>query len=682
MLVTKHAAELCALLVNDLFGELPSVGSSSTHFGFCGVVLVAGLTFLRFSQQRLLVALFTKGRCTLSQLVQHVSLGPRHLRNGLGVLIQQNLLYHYTDPDTGGTSYEANSDACYNLVRSGKILEVINSQYGTAERDLVQTLMQLGYARVADLTHAFTSRAPKTNGHTNGSHESSSGLIESKNHLNSALSRLIQAEILETVRPDSFRNPAEVYREIEADVTKTAPGEKASKNKIEQHMQIVERFKTFRDQNKALKRQLDQTSGPSTKRRRLQNGSSHSDPFDDDIELNPNVVVRVNHEKCLVELRNQRLADFAADMLGETTGHVYRSLLDLLTAKVSRCRADPLVGEENKGPQPSVTTLQIYENLSDEVKVLGGIGKAPKDKIDFDSAEKIRSGPYSYDSDSDEEDEPEVKAAPVPRGRLARAAAAAAAAAAASAKESEDEGSEDDIDVQEGHTHTNGDRSTKVKFEDGAIAKDSRLDQMRQHLLLLAESKHRFVRHCGTQGRGQWTVDFELLMDRLRESELDAYIEQSFGRHGLRLTRILREKGKLDEKMLPSAALMKKGDVQGKMLAMQMAGLVDVQEVPKDNSRLANRTLFFWFFDGERVQSQLLDDVYKGMLRCLQTLDVERHKERNILTFVERKDVKGKEEEVMTAEHYNKYNRHLEGQQKLLGQVMRLDDMVAVFRDY
>lgn len=171
-------------------------------------------------------------------------------------------------------------------------------------------------------------------------------------------------------------------------------------------------------------------------------------------------------------------------------------------------------------------------------------------------------------------------------------------------------------------------------------------------------------------------------MGRLRQSELDAFIEQSFGRHGLRLTRILREKGKLDEKMLHTAALMRKSDVQGKMLAMQMAGVVDVQEVPKDNMRLANRTMFFWFFDTEKLQSQILDDVYKAMLRCLQTLQVERFQERNILSFVERKDVQGKEEEVMTPEHYNKYNQHLMVEEKLLGQVMRLDDMVGVFRDF
>lgn len=220
--------------------------------------------------------------------MHHTSLGPRQLRNGLGVLTQQNLLYHHTDPDTRSTNYEVNSTACYNLVRSGKILETIESQYGVAERDLVQTLMQLGYARVADLTHAFTSRAPKMNGHTNGSHEPSSGLIESKAHLHAALARLVQAEILETVRPESFRNPAEVYREIDADVTKTAPGEKASKYRIEQHMQTVQSYKAFRDQSKALKRQLDQTSGYTTKRRKLQNGHHHLDnPTNaDDLDLN------------------------------------------------------------------------------------------------------------------------------------------------------------------------------------------------------------------------------------------------------------------------------------------------------------------------------------------------------------------------------------------------------------
>ncbi|KAI9158373.1 DNA-directed RNA polymerase III subunit RPC3 [Paramyrothecium foliicola] len=641
MLVTKHAAELCALLVNDLYGELPS---------------------------RILIALLTKGRSNIGQIASYTSLGPRHIRHGLGVLVQQNLLFHHTDPDSRGTTYEANSDACYSLLRSGKILQTVEAWYGTAERDLVQTLMLLGHARIADLAQAFESRKPKLNGHSNGSSHPPSGLIESEDELHTVLGRLIQSEIIETVRPDSFRNPKDVYFEIERDVTKTRPGERAStKNKAEQQRQIAERMKQFYDQSTILKRQLDQHRGPIAKRRKLQNGhnqNGYSHDFDGPPQLNPNVVVRINHAKCLVELRNQRLANFAADTLGEITGEVYRTLLGLLTAKLSRCRRDALVDDE-LGPeeQVAVTTLDVYELLEDDVNVLGGIGKAPSDKIDVQSAERVKASRPDSDDDSDNSD----------AGGMANG-------------DGDSDDSDDDARskpaIRRSVSRFNGDRATRVQFEEDVVSQDDRLEKMRQHLLLLAESKHRFIRHCGAHGRGQWTVDFRQVIGRLREMELDAFIEQSFGRHGLRLTRILREKGKLDEKMLPSAALMKKPDVQGKMLAMQMAGLVDVQEVPKDSSRLANRTLFFWFFDGERTQSQLLDNIYKTMLRCLLTLQVERHKERNILSFVERKDVQGKEEEVMTTEHYNKYNQHLEVQNKLVGQVMRLDDMIAVLRDY
>ncbi|KAM0556797.1 hypothetical protein ACHAPJ_005857 [Fusarium lateritium] len=637
MLVTKHAAELCALLVNDLHGELPS---------------------------RILNALLTKGRSTIAQLVQHTSLTPRYLRNGLAVLIQQNLLYHYTDPDTDVTSYQPNADACYNLIRSGKILDVIEKQYGIAERELAQTLMQLGHARIADLSQAFGSRAPKINGHTNGDHDSHDGLIESESHLNSVLVRLIRAEIVETVRPESFRNPRDVYREIEDDVTKPRPGEKVTKGKIEAQREIIERSRTYRDQPKTLKRQLDLSGGPTQKRRKLANGVSqngHANGYDAP-KLNPNVVVKINYERCLVELRNQRLADFATEMLGEVTGEVYRTVLDLLTSDLSRCQSDPLLDESVPGQQPAVTTIDIFEHLDESVNVQSGIGKTPREKIDSQSAERIRENAPDTDDDSDDSD-----AGPPGRRKTF------------DVDEEDDEWAEDDDQDAEA---VNGQQENRVRFDDATNGNDSRISQMRRHLLRLAESKHPFLRHCGMYGRGQWTVDFGRLMSRLRETELDAIIEQSHGRHGLRLTRILREKGKLDEKMLPAAALMKKGDVQGKMLAMQMAGIVDVQEVPKDSSRLANRTLFFWYFDKERAQTQALDDIYKAMLRCLQTLEVERHKERNILSFVERKDVQGKEEEVMTAEHYNKYNTHLEVQNKLLGQVMRLDELVSVLRDY
>lgn len=332
------------------------------------------------------------------------------------------------------------------------------------------------------------------------------------------------------------------------------------------------------------------------------------------------------------------------------------------------------VSHSHSAAQTSVTSIQIFDALDDSVNLSSGVGKASKDKIDFRTAERIRGVPRNptYDSDDSDVEMPVAHSAVHDLDSEEEDHQA----------EEQEEGEAEDDDEAPRSTRDKGRRGTKVKFDEGTSNKNARFEQMRQHLLLLCQSQQGFVRHSGTQGRGQWTVDFKHVMDGLRRTEADAVIEQTFGRHGLRLTRILRSKGKLDEKTLPALALMKKGDVQGKMLALQMAGFVDVQEVPRDNSRTANRTMFFWFYDEERVQSRLLDDLYKTMLRCLQTLDVERHRERNILSFVERKDVRGKEEEVMTAEHYNKYSRFLELQSKLLGHVMRLDDLVSVFKDF
>ncbi|KAJ0297218.1 hypothetical protein COL5a_011708 [Colletotrichum fioriniae] len=657
MLVTKHGAELCAHLVNDICGELPA---------------------------RILAVLFSKGRSTIAQLIQTTGLTPRQLRHGLALLVQQSLIYHESDSNNKIGTYEANPDGCYNIIRAGKIIEMVGIEFGPAEQEIVQTIMQLGHARVSDLLQAFEGRNGTglngdhaTNGHVNGNGSKAKVNGHRPSHaaqeLHAVLNRLIVAEIVDQVGPKTFRNPEDVYREIEEEVTKTAPGERATaRNKELMQTEVSKRLREARDESKKLKRQVGRGNMFSTKRRKLANGKGARETadWDEDVpEIDSHIVLRVNTEKCLVELRNQKLAQYAADAFGEVTGHIYHTALRLLTQQVSRCQLDPRIDSDNDadGPgsnsrQVTVTSLEILENLDDSIDVSHGVGKASADQIDVRSAEKVRATPGQPMYDSDDSDyEPPM--AP-------RASARPNMNGAADSGDSEDEGSR----------AASGSR--EVRFEDGPVFGASRIDQMRQHLLLLSESRQGFLRHCGSQGRGQWTVDFKPLIEGFKQTEVDAVIEQSFGRHGLRLTRIMREKGKLDEKMLPSLALMKKGEVQGKMLAMQMAGFVDVQEVPRDASRTATRTMFFWFFDIERTEAQLVDDYYKAMLRCLQNLEVHRYRERNILSFVERRDVKGKEEEVMTAEHYNKYSKYLELQSKLLAHVMRLDELVGVFRDY
>lgn len=388
----------------------------------------------------------------------------------------------------------------------------------------------------------------------------------------------------------------------------------------------------------------------------------------------PKQVIRINYERCLVDLRNRRLVQFATDMFGETTAYVYGVLLKLLTRDAPRCRPDPVMDapgdddEENeKKWLGGVSTEQILDNLKTSVDLSSGIGKADRRQISSRAAEMIEAHPpkkkaliaeaeVEGDASADEDDD----------------------------DESSSEGSDNDSDFERpnGTNGVNGTNGTKVKFDESAAPKERRLDrptQLRQHLLLLSDSTERFVRHCGPN---EWTVDFEPVMGALREAELDSVIERVSGRQGLRLVRILRAKGKLDEKALPNVALMRKPELQQKMLEMQTNGFVHVQEVPRDVKADVKKSFFLWFCDIDRSLNRLLDTSYTTMVHCIQVLEALRQKEKDVLSTTRRSDVRGREKDTMRKEYYERYSRFLECERKLFAQVMRLDDLVSVLRDF
>lgn len=367
-----------------------------------------------------------------------------------------------------------------------------------------------------------------------------------------------------------------------------------------------------------------------------------------------------------MELRNRRLVQFASEMIGDTTSYVYAVVLRQLTKKVSRCHTDPRmdIGDMGDGGgtrQPVVTTMEILDNLPTTIDPSNGLAKVSRSRINKHSAEAIHPDPPNHnkipflDNGDDEEEEEDDGSDVEMNGK----------------HESEGESDKDTKPAVNGSAGT-------VRFAEPA-RKESRLDMLRQHLYLLAENRVPFIRQCAD---GQWTVDFALLVQHLREAELDTVIDRTAGRQGLRLVRILRKKGKLDEKALPNISLMKKSDVQNKMLEMEVAGFVDIQEVPRDNSRTANRTIFLWYTDTDRCIHTLLNNTYKTATRCLQRLSVHRRKEKDVLLLTKRTDVKGREKDVMQKEYYDRFAKLLEIERKLLGHMMRMDEMVAVLRDY
>ncbi|KAI1128004.1 RNA polymerase III subunit RPC82 [Nemania abortiva] len=684
MLVTKNAAELCALLVNELYGQLPS---------------------------RIVAALLARGRSNVRDLVLHTSLNPAQVRHGLALVIQHNLVFYQTDHETAVTTYEANPQASYHLVRVGKILDIIDRRYGTMAKNLVNDLLMLGHVEIGQLVryHRLKHGRKKVaiNGEQNHDHDLENGDPDDLDDPNDpfdddshfvngngmsddakpieadevydTMAQLIAAGVVESVSTTMLQSPQDLKTSVEQECMREFPnGVRGAKATGDFDRMVKSQLKAIGAERASTKRKLQESAlyEPSNiKRRKLTNGGM-SNGFAGDsggsiLRDEPNTIVRLNFDKCLVELRNQKLIEHAEDFVGETTAQVFAALLASLCRKVYRCQQDQYTimteeEEETYFAGVRVSTEEIFDHLCPNVDVSTGIGTASEDDIDIRFAERIRKYP------------PQIQGSRL-NGTL-------------------DEGDEvlgsDDEDYD--HTgehpkepHLNGHRNGSITQNgaksnggyagEGQPSRSEQMRQMRQHLLILAEAKQQFVRHCG---QNEWTVDFGPLIRQLRYAELDTMIEDNFGRHGLRLTRILREKGKLDDKTLPAMALMRKPDVHVKMAEMEMAGFLEVQEVPRDNNRAANRTMFFWFFDEARTLKRVLDNTYKSMVRCLERLEVERYKKKNVFAVSERRDVQGKEEEMLRGDVYNEYLEYLDIEKKLLSQVSRLDDLVSIFQDF
>ncbi|KAM0127007.1 hypothetical protein ACHAO1_009760 [Botrytis cinerea] len=634
---SKHAVELCSLLVDDIYGELSSLG--------------------------------------------------------LTVLVRQNLVYH--NSEGSDTHYEANIDAAYALVRSGKILEIAEERFGSVAAEIMGQLVLLGHAKISDIIAELNkNHEPHANGNSNETNGATNGNgvhLYPSGQLNHTLIQLLEEGFIQPVGQNMFRSPTDSYNAVEKALLQDSYGgaTRGTKQKDELRMRIRGQLQELRAQVpnwKPVGYNRSSTNGHTndiaSKRRRLSHsgGATNGHDFGDDesSKLDGNLVLRINHEKCTVFMRNRRLVELANSRIGVTTSYIYAELLRLMAEQIPRCRPDPRIDDavdDADGPSIIITTQELTDALSKTINVSTGIGKATSQKIDTSRLDKLQNGRKRK-----AQDEAEVEGV------------------ASSDEESEDDhkpftngnGHAMDVDEDDPFSDQPGANTSKraVTFKDRdrtpppTESRQARMMHVMSHLQLLAADDCQLLRKCGARQMGEWTVDFERVIDRLRESELDSIIYENFGQIGHRLVRVMRKMGKLEEKHIAKLALIKQQDSRTTLVNMQMHGMVDIQEVPRDTGRMIVRTIHLWFCDEDRVTSLLLDRTYKAMSRCLQRLDVEKRRKANIIALSERTDVQGQEEAFLRPEQMNQLREIRAKEEDLLGQICRLDELVGIFQDY
>ena len=384
-----------------------------------------------------------------------------------------------------------------------------------------------------------------------------------------------------------------------------------------------------------------------------------------------NLVLRVNHEKFDVIARNKRLIEYAEQSIGTTTSLVYAQVLRKLEPIIIECRVDARSSEDedldeelDPSTLPSVSTDELVHSLDESIDFSKGIANVDPGRINLSQFDHRKKHRKKEPVDSDNE-----------------------------AMVDGDASSDEDEDMNDASPATN---ISKVDSDPetpdpnaaygskGPPTAKSRLFAIRQHLLLLALHPPRFLYRvpANLYQPERWAVAFKPLTKHLLSLSLTQVITARFSPLAARLARILDEKGKLDEKTLTALGLINQKTMRALLTAMHRAGHIELQEIPRDTQRQPSRTMYLWYFDPERCKAKLLEETYKSMSRALQRVKEEREEMRGLLEKADRTDVIGKEEQLLSVAERRALEVWRGAEERLLGEVGRLDDLVGLFRDF
>ena len=359
--------------------------------------------------------------------------------------------------------------------------------------------------------------------------------------------------------------------------------------------------------------------------------------------------------------------------------------------------------EDDEIDLPEISTAEVARFISDEADITGSIGKSDYDKPEFNGShhpEKRRQ----RDSSDDDEDAPSLKKR---RQKASMNSDDDDFQTMTSMRNTKrDAGNDENVSANEDtksedlnytdedfdYLHSNGTHVLPSKprppgqnLEAVQSDPNTHLASIRAHLLLLSSHPVSFLRYIPrtSSTSEKWSVPYSHLSHTLLHNLITNLATTRFGSTSTRLLNILAEKGKLDEKTLCTISLIPQKNMRSLLTSMHTAGLLELQEIPRDaNNRAPSRTTFLWYFEADRARAKVLDETERAMARLLQRAAVEREGMEGLLAKAERSDVRGREDEFLSKGELQAL-REWEGKEdRIWGQLGRLDDMVGILRDF
>lgn len=238
------------------------------------------------------------------------------LQPALAAMIQHHLVFNFTGFEDGVTYFEANLQAAYYLVRSGKILELVETRMGSYAAAVMSAIMYRGHAQVSHLEELeeLQTQHPQPNGVHEGDEMDDENEEEEQeqvngvngDHATSATSAMLHPTLkalaahgyIHRVREAHFQSAKDNFLEAER-VVKAKPSIKLLKGKklqeaIAHETAALLKQRTEGDLSEGLvfggvprgaKRRFSfGDTGTSNKKRRMSYNAVHEDAEDEEDE--------------------------------------------------------------------------------------------------------------------------------------------------------------------------------------------------------------------------------------------------------------------------------------------------------------------------------------------------------------------------------------------------------------
>lgn len=576
---------------------------------------------------------------------------------GLVILTQQHLVFH--SPSTEPTVfYDIDWQQSYALVRHAKIAHFVEERFDKKTANIVSNLLTLGHTSVADLREAYFSSSShheqvvngskingtKVNGdallsHTNGGTSIVNGTSHQDHDDESLASPEEFYNIIQTLMEHGWIIQVAEAQYLSAEDMHNIARQQAlndewggavptgTKDKDRLAHLIMANKRRIRDAWLELpnfssrKRKANDSDFGSNKRTKLNGGGQYGSAGGSDHSSEDDLVIRVNPEKAAVAMRNQYLVSLVEQRINTTTARIYEILLRSLEKNIPRCF------EEHSDPPPA--------NIEDQPQWEPNLDHVVNTK---DIAQRAK-----------------IVGLDICNGLDPNAVAR----------------------ITKNTVNKEGVLSQPV--DAASLSFHERQEIIEAHLSLLVDHPFRFVTW---HARGQYRVDFDLMARSLIQQEIENTVLARKSTVAMKLIRALKKKGKLDERQLCNTMMSSANDVRGIVNDLTVQGFVQTQEVPKVDRREAKLSLHLIWYDVQRAREKLLHDTYKGQVRILQRIAFEREKIQELLSKANRTDVAGNETKYLKQTELDDLKKWKEVQEKLLLQLSREDDLVAVLRDY